>query len=148
MMQKENRDKANNNNSTLDLLEDVASHALEHVHDVLLLDEAHLAIDLSELGLAISAELLVTEALDDLEVLIEASDHQELLEELGGLREGVEGAGVHARRDDEVTGTLGSRLDEEWGLNLDEPLTTEVRADELGDAEKRQLEQVSGKEEE
>ena len=60
------------------------------------LRKGHLEIDLSEFGLAIGAEILITEAADDLEVLIEAADHEELLEDLRGLRERVEAAGLYA----------------------------------------------------
>ena len=53
-------------------------------------DEAHLDVDLRELGLPVEAERLVAEALHDLEVLVEARDHVELLEELRALGQRVE----------------------------------------------------------
>ena len=58
--------------------------------DVVLVDERHLDVDLRELGLAIEAQVLVAEALDDLEVAVEARHHEELLEELRALGERVE----------------------------------------------------------
>ena len=47
-----------------------------------------------------SAQILVAEALDDLEVAVEARDHEQLLEELRALGQGVElarRAGARAR---------------------------------------------------
>jgi hypothetical protein len=46
-------------------------------------------VDLGELGLAVGAGVLVAEAAADLHVAVAAGDHQDLLEELGALREGV-----------------------------------------------------------
>ena len=56
---------------------------LEHLKNVFLLDERHLAVDLGELGLAVGAQIFVAETLDDLEITVEAADHQKLLEGLG-----------------------------------------------------------------
>ena len=58
--------------------------------DVVLVHERHLDVDLRELGLAIDAQVLVAEALHDLEVAVEAGHHEELLEELRALGERVE----------------------------------------------------------
>ena len=54
------------------------------------LDEGHLEVELRELGLAVGAQVLVAEAAGDLEVALEARDHQELLEQLRRLRQRVE----------------------------------------------------------
>ena len=91
-------------------LEEVANEALERVEDVLLLDEAHLAVHLGELGLAVGAQVFVAEALDDLVVLVESAHHQQLLEGLRALRQGVELAGVHAARHHEVAAPSGVDL--------------------------------------
>ena len=71
---------------------------LDRVEDVLLRREGHLEVDLRELELAVGAQVLVAKAAGDLEVLLEARHHQDLLEELGRLRQRVELAAVHARR--------------------------------------------------
>ena len=60
--------------------------------------ERHLDVDLRELGLAVGAQVLVAEAARDLEVAVEARDHQDLLEELRRLRQRVELAVVDAAR--------------------------------------------------
>ena len=47
-------------------------HGLDEVHDAALVDEAHLEVELGELGLAVAAEVLVAEAAGDLEVAVDA----------------------------------------------------------------------------
>ncbi len=94
--------------------------------DVVLVDEGHLDVDLRELGLAIEAQILVAEALHDLEVPVEAGDHEELLEELRALGERVELAGVQAARDEEVARAARRVLHHEGRLELEEALLDEV----------------------
>ena len=65
------------------LLEKMLCHAFEELDDVVLFDEAHLAVNLSELGLTVGPEVFVAEALDYLEVTVHARHHKELLESLG-----------------------------------------------------------------
>jgi len=72
-----------------DVVHDVVEIRREGV-DVLAVDEAHLDVDLGELRLPIEPEILVAEALDDLEVAIEPGHHEELLEKLGGLGQSIE----------------------------------------------------------
>ena len=55
-------------------------------------DEGHLDVDLGELGLAVGPQVLVAEAAGELVVALEAGDHQQLLEQLRRLRQGVEAA--------------------------------------------------------
>ncbi len=89
----------------------------EHVVDA---DERHLEVELRELELAVGAQVLVAEAARDLEVALEARDHEELLQELGRLRQGVELAGVQPARHQEVARTLGRGLGQDRRLDLDE----------------------------
>ncbi len=49
---------------------------LDDRHDVLALDEGHLQVELGELRLAVGAQVFVAEAAGDLEVALEAGDHQ------------------------------------------------------------------------
>ena len=58
--------------------------------DVLLVDEAALDVELGELGLAVSTQVLVPEAAGDLVVALDARDHEQLLEQLRRLRQCVE----------------------------------------------------------
>ena len=50
---------------------------LDQLEDVLLLDEAHLEVELGELRLAVGAQVLVAEAAGDLEVALEAGHHEQ-----------------------------------------------------------------------
>lgn len=91
-----------------ELLEQLGHELLDGLEHVLLLDEGHLHVELVELARrTVRARVLVTEAGRDLEVPVEARDHQQLLELLRSLGEGVELARVEARRHDEVAGALG-----------------------------------------
>ena len=82
-----------------ELVEDAADDGLERRPDVLLGDEAHLDVELVELaGQPVGARILVAEARRDLEVAVEARNHDQLLVLLRRLRQGVEaGPGGGAR---------------------------------------------------
>ena len=101
--------------------------------DVVLLDEAHLDVELGELRLPVGAEVLVAVAAGDLVVALHAGDHQQLLEQLRALRQGVPAAGLQARRHQEVAGTLGRGAGQGRGLDLDEVVAVEHVAGGLVD---------------
>ena len=63
---------------------------LQEAHQVLLLGEAQLQVKLRELRLTVCPQILVPEAAGDLEITLEAGDHEELLELLRRLGQGVE----------------------------------------------------------
>jgi hypothetical protein len=86
-------------------------------------------VDLRELRLAVGAQILVAEALDDLEVAIEPGDHQDLLEDLRRLRQRVELARMHAARHEVVARPFGRRLGQDRRLDLEEALLVEVPPD-------------------
>ena len=88
------------------------------VDDVVLGDERHLDVELGELGLPVGAEVLVAVAAGDLVVALHAGHHQQLLEQLRGLRQGVPGAGLQADRHQEVAGALGGRPGQRRRLDL------------------------------
>ena len=80
-----------------ELLEHAGDHRLDGCENVVLLDEAHLEIELVELaGQPVGARVLVAETGRDLEVAIEAGHHQELLVLLRRLRQRVELARMNA----------------------------------------------------
>src|SRR3546814_2311172 len=85
---------------------------LDRVEHVVLRHEAHLEVELIEFaGRAVGARILVAEAGRDLEIAVEARDHQQLLEHLGSLRQRIEFAGVDAaRRSEEHTSELQSLM--------------------------------------
>ena len=107
--------------------------SLDDVLHVLLDDEAHLDVDLRELGLAVEPEIFVAEAAHDLEVAVHARHHEQLLEDLRRLGERVELTGVEPRGDEEVAGAAGRVLHHERGFDLGEPVGGQVAARRLVD---------------
>ncbi len=99
---------------------DFHDHGLHEVHDPLLVHEAHLEVQLGELRLAVAAQILVAEAAGDLEVAVDARDHEQLLELLGALRQRVDAARLKAAGDDEVARAFGRGLDQDRRLDFDE----------------------------
>ena len=79
-----------------DFFPEADDEAADEFDDIFAIDEGHFEIELGEFGLAIGAEVLIAEAACDLHVAFHAADHEDLFEELGGLREGIEFAGVEA----------------------------------------------------
>ena len=114
-------------------LVDAREHALDRLDHVLLVHEAHLEVELGELGLAVGAQVLVPEAAGDLVVALEAGHHQHLLEQLRRLRQRVERARVHARGDEEVARALGRGARHDRRLHLEEVVRVEVVADRAVD---------------
>ena len=84
--------------------EGIGQDLFERAHNVVLVNEGHLDIDLGELGLTIGTQVLVAEALGNLIVALDATDHKQLLQELRGLRQGVEVARLNTAGNDEVAG--------------------------------------------
>ena len=101
------------------LFEEMPRHVLEEFDDVFLIDKRHLAVYLRELRLAVGPQILVAKTFRNLEIAVEARHHQQLLQCLRRLRQGIELSGIHARRHDEVACSLGCRTDEDRCLNLD-----------------------------
>src|SRR5207248_11131598 len=87
---------------------------------------------------SIAAKVLVTEAARDLEVAIDARDHEELLELLRALGQGIDRPRLKPARDDEVAGAFGRALDEVRGLDLDEGVGVVDLADRLDEATPQQ----------
>ena len=108
--------------------------AFDDAEDGLLRGEGHLEVDLGELGLAVGAQVFVAEAARDLEVAVEAGDHQDLLEDLRRLRQRVEVAGMDAAGDEVVARAFGRGARHEGRFDLEEALGDEVVADGHGDA--------------
>ena len=109
-------------------LEEVLGHLLEDVDDVVLLYKTHLAVNLREFRLTVGAEVFVSETLDNLEITVHACHHQQLLQRLRRLWEGIELSGIHAAGYDEVACALGGRADEHGGLDFEESFAVEEMA--------------------
>ena len=100
----------------------MTGHILEELEHIFLFHERHLTVDLRELGLTVCAQVLITETLGNLEVTVETTDHQQLLQGLGRLRQCIELSWVHTRRHHKVTGTLWGRTNQNRRFYLDEVL--------------------------
>ena len=113
------------------LLEHVLGPAFEDLQHVLLFDERHFAVDLCEFGLTVGAQVLVAEAAHDLEIFVVSGHHQQLLEGLRRLGQGIELVGTHAAGNHEVAGAFGRRVDQIGGFDFEEALRVEEAADLL-----------------
>ncbi len=111
---------------------DAEVELLHELQDVVLLDEAHLQVELRELRLPVRAQVLVAVAAGDLEVALESGHHQQLLELLRRLRQGVEAARVDAAGHQVVARTLRRRVGQHGRLDLDE-LAVRQELSDVGD---------------
>ena len=117
-----------------ELLERAPNHRLHRVENILLLDEAHLDVELVELARqTVGARVLVAKAGRDLKIAIEARHHQELLVLLGRLRQRVELARMDARRHKKVARAFRARRGEDRGLELEKPLPFHPSAKRIND---------------
>ena len=113
-------------------LDQVGHQPVDDLQNVVALDEGHLDVDLGELGLPVSSQVLVPEAAGHLHVAVVAGDHQDLLVDLGTLRQGVEAPGVHSTGDQVVASSLGRTAAQHRGLDLEKSVLVEVVACRLG----------------
>jgi len=91
-----------------ELGKDGRQHIFQNCKHVVLVGKGHLHIQLIELaGGAVASGVLVTEAGGYLEIAVKACGHQQLLELLGSLRQGIELAGVLPGGHQVVSGSLG-----------------------------------------
>ena len=116
------------------LVKNLTHHAFHHGQDGLLVDEGHLDVQLGKLRLAVSAQILIPEAAHNLEILLHAGQHENLLVNLRRLRQGIELARIQAARHQKVTGTLRSGLAEHRSLNLQKAVPVKVITHNLGNA--------------
>ena len=106
-----------------ELLEHAGQHRLDRREHVVLRDEAHLEVELVEFARRpVGAGVLVAEAGRDLEIAVEARDHDQLLEHLRRLRKRVEFARVDPARHEIVARALGRARGQDRGLELGEAL--------------------------
>ena len=68
---------------------------LDDINDIILIDETHFEIDLGEFRLAVGTQVFITKTASDLEVALDAADHQQLLVLLGCLRQCIKAARIH-----------------------------------------------------
>ena len=102
-----------------DFLEDSLHHVFHEVQNEVLVFEGELHIQLGEFRLAIGTQVFITEAASDLEVAFQTGNHEQLFEELRGLRQSVEFARVHAGWDEVVACAFRGALGEHRGLDFE-----------------------------
>ena len=73
----------------------------------------------------VGAQVFVAEATGDLEVAVEAGDHQQLLVKLRRLRQGVELTRMHPARHDVIARAFGGGFGEDGGFDLQESTVVE-----------------------
>ena len=100
----------------------MAGHILEELEHILLFHKRHLTVDLRKLGLTVCTQVLIAETLGNLEVTVEATDHQQLLQGLGRLGQSIELSWIHTTGHHKVTGALWGRTNQNRRLHLDEVL--------------------------
>ena len=67
-------------------LKDLFDHALHDLHDLFLIHEGCLNVDLCEFRLSVGPEVFIAKTLGNLIIAIHPGSHQDLLKELGRLR--------------------------------------------------------------
>src|SRR6185503_17361183 len=98
---------------------DRADHPLGERRDVFARDERALDVDLREFRLAVGTEILVAKAARDLEVAVEAGNHEQLLVDLRRLRERIELTRMHAAGHEIVPRAFGRRFRQDRRLELE-----------------------------
>ena len=112
--------------------EDFLENAFHQIHHVGLFNKRHLDVDLGELGLTISAQVLIAEATGNLVIALDAADHEHLLELLRRLRQSIELARVRTGRHEVIARAFRSRVCKNRSFNLDETALVESLTHCLG----------------
>ena len=100
-----------------ELFKNALNHRLNGVKHILLLNERHLHIKLIEIrGRAVGARVFIPKTRGDLEILVKARHHDQLLEELRRLRQRIEFTGMQTRRHQKIARALRGRRGNDRGL--------------------------------
>ncbi len=111
-------------------LEHALHHRLDRVEHVLLADKGHFHVQLVEIRwAAVGARILVAETGRDLEILVKAADHDQLLELLRRLRQRIELARMQTAGNKKIARTFGARRGDDRRLIFAEPLVPHPLAD-------------------
>ena len=120
-------------NRKIGRLEYCCDRSLADLDHLVFVNKRHLDVELRELRLTVGAQVLVAEAAGNLEVTLVAGHHQQLLEELGRLRQRVPVARVHPAGNEEVARALRRRLRQDRRFNFEEVALDELLAQGLRD---------------
>ena len=116
------------------LLEQAAHHGFGDPHDVLFFNKRGFQVDLGEFRLTVSTQVFIPETLGNLVVTIETGHHQQLLEQLGGLRQRKEAAGMGPAGHQIITGPFRGRTGQDRGFHIHEALAFQESADRVSQA--------------
>ena len=105
--------------------------ALNQVQHRGLVHEAHFQVKLGELRLPVGPQVFVAETAGNLEVAFHAAHHEQLLELLGRLRQGVEIAGLHPAGHEIIARAFRCALDEDGRFDFQETVLVQIIADVL-----------------
>src|SRR6185312_12793946 len=92
--------------------------SFDHFKHLLLPGEGHFQIDLRKFRLTVGAKVLIAETTYDLEILVEAGNHQYLLEQLRRLRQCVKRSRRHPAGDQIIARSFRRAARHEWSLDL------------------------------
>ena len=106
----------------------MSHQAFHELLNLRLIEKRGLDVELREFGLAVGAQILVAEAAHDLIVAVEARDHEQLLVDLRGLRQGEELARMRAARHQVIARAFRRRLGEHRRLDIDETRIIQIVA--------------------
>src|SRR5690554_359330 len=111
----------------------LADHAFGQAHDPFLVHERGFDIDLGEFRLTVGTQVFITEALGDLIVAVETGHHQQLLEQLGRLRQGKKAAFVSTAWHQIVTRTFRGCAGQDRCLDIEKAVVFQIVADVMRD---------------
>src|SRR5262249_20715673 len=115
-------------------LEHAAHNRLDRIEDVLLSNKTHLQVELIEFTRrAVSTRVLIAETRCDLEITIEARNHDQLLELLWGLRQRVEFSWMQTRRHQIVSRAFRRGGCENWRLKFEKAALLHAPANRIND---------------
>ncbi len=98
----------------------VDHHFFDDAENIFLARKGHFEVELREFGLAIGAQVFVAKTFDDLEVAVEAADHQNLFEDLRRLRQRIKLAVMYAAGNEIVARAFGRGAGEHGRFDFDE----------------------------
>ena len=99
-------------------LKDLFDHALHDLHDLILIHEGCLNVDLCEFRLSVSPKIFITKTFGNLIIAIHSGSHQDLLKELGRLRQSKKSTRMGPARNQIISGTLWRSLRQQRCLNI------------------------------
>ncbi|MPN40683.1 hypothetical protein SDC9_188221 [bioreactor metagenome] len=99
--------------------------------NILLFDKGHFHIHLGKFGLAVGAQVFVTETFGHLIILVDPSHHQKLLKDLGRLGQCIKGARMDTARYQIIPCTLGGAFGQDRGFHLQKSVAVQIIADDL-----------------